>query len=65
MQTKTCYVCGKQTLTKDEIGLTRKLLDKKTTLFYCLDCLADYLDVDTEFLLAKVEEFKEQGCTLF
>ncbi len=65
MQTKACYVCGKQSLTKDEIGLTKKLLNKNTTLFYCVNCLADYLEVDTEFLLAKVEEFKEQGCTLF
>jgi len=65
MQTKACYVCGKQSLTKDEIGLTKKLLNKNTTLFYCVNCLADYLEVDTEFLLAKIEEFKEQGCTLF
>jgi hypothetical protein len=26
---------------------------------------AEYLEVDTEFLFAKIEEFKEQGCTLF
>jgi hypothetical protein len=62
---KSCYVCGKENLNKNEIGLTKKLLDKNSKYFYCLDCLAEYLEVDTEFLLVKVEEFKEQGCILF
>jgi uncharacterized protein YlaI len=65
VEQKNCYVCGKETLDKNEIGLTKKLLNKETKCFYCLDCLAEYLEVDSEFLLAKVEEFKEQGCTLF
>jgi len=65
VEKKSCYNCGEKTLRKNEIGLTKKLLDKNSKQFYCLDCLADYLEVDTEFLLAKVEEFKEQGCTLF
>ena len=29
MESKHCYVCGKEPLTKDEIGITRKLIDKK------------------------------------
>ena len=62
---KTCYVCGKENLSKDEIGLTKKLIDKKTMNFYCIDCLAEYLEVTTEELLDKIEEFKEEGCTLF
>lgn len=62
---KTCYVCGKMSLSKDEIGLTKKLIDKKSQIFYCLPCLADYLEVTQEELLAKIEEFKEEGCTLF
>lgn len=65
MDKRSCYVCGKKSLSKDEIGLTQKLLDKGSKHFYCLDCLAEYLEVDTEFLLAKVEQFKEEGCTLF
>ena len=65
MEQKNCYVCGKEKLNRDEVGLTKKLLDKNAKLFYCLDCLADYLEVDAEFLLVKVEEFKEQGCDLF
>ena len=65
MENKICYVCGKDSLTKNEIGLTKKLLDKKSKRFYCIDCLAEYLEVETEFLLVKIEEFKEQGCNLF
>ena len=65
MRESKCYVCGKENLSKDEIGLTKKLIDKKTMNFYCIDCLADYLEVTTEELLDKIEEFKEEGCTLF
>ena len=65
MTEKKCYVCGKKPLTKDEIGLTKKLINKKSTSFYCLSCLAEYLEVTEEELLAKVEEFKNEGCTLF
>ena len=61
----TCYVCGKQELSIDEIGLTKKLIGKKTTQYYCLPCLADYLEVTEEELLQKIEEFKDEGCTLF
>ena len=62
---KNCYVCGKTGLMKDEIGLTKKLIRKDSSVFYCLDCLAEQLEVTTEELLAKIEEFKEEGCTLF
>jgi predicted nucleic-acid-binding Zn-ribbon protein len=65
MKKKSCCICGKESLLKNEIGLTKKLLDNNSKRFYCIDCLAEYLDVDTEFLLVKVEELKEQGCKLF
>jgi hypothetical protein len=65
MDSKICYVCNKENLNKNEVGLTRKLLSKNTKVYYCIDCLAEYLEVHTEFLLEKVQEFKEQGCDLF
>jgi biotin operon repressor len=65
MERKQCYVCRKAPLSKDEIGLTKKLIDKKSTVFYCLPCLAEYLEVTEEELIAKIEEFKEEGCVLF
>ena len=52
-------------MTKDEIGLTKKIINKKTTTFFCLPCLAEYLEVTEEELRAKIEEFKNEGCTLF
>ncbi|MDR0286829.1 MAG: hypothetical protein LBI03_03850 [Clostridiales bacterium] len=65
MAEKNCYACGKEALNKNEIGLTKKLLGKKSKRFFCLDCLAEHLDVEKEFLLEKIVEFKEQGCDLF
>lgn len=65
MDSKDCYVCGKKNLNKNEIGLTKKLLSKNTKNYYCLDCLAEYLEVDTELLVEKIAEFKAQGCDLF
>ena len=60
-----CFACGKQQLSKNEMGLNKKLLGRKVKQFYCLDCLAEYLEIAPDELLAKVEEFKEQGCALF
>lgn len=60
-----CIVCGKEGLDKEVVGLNKKLLSKNITEFYCLDCLAEYLDCTVENLQDKIEEFKEEGCTLF
>jgi len=60
-----CYVCGKENLSKDEVGITKKLLGKKIKQFYCIPCLAEYLEVTEEELRNKIEEFKDEGCTLF
>lgn len=60
-----CVVCGKEGLDKDTVGLNKKLLSNNITDFYCLDCFAQYLDCTVEDLQDKIEEFKEEGCTLF
>lgn len=65
MDENVCYICGKEHLSKNEIGLTKKLLNTRSKCFYCLDCLAESLDVDTDFLLDKIELFKIQGCIFF
>ena len=59
-----CYVCSSE-LDKDAVGLNKKMFSKNVRRFFCIYCLANYLDVTVEDLLAKVEEFKSQGCTLF
>lgn len=60
-----CVACFNENLDKDTIALNKKLLGKNVTTYYCLDCLADYLNVTVEELLGKIEEFKEEGCELF
>jgi len=60
-----CFACGKKQLSKDEVGLNKKLIGRETKRFYCLTCFAEYLDVSTDVLLAKIEDYKGKGCTLF
>ena len=61
---KVCVNCD-TTLKKDEVALCKKLLGKNTKQFLCLSCLSEYLNTDEEILLEKIEQFKEEGCTLF
>lgn len=61
---KICTNCSKN-LAKDEIALSKKMLGKNTKQYLCLGCLSDYLNTDKEILLEKIEQFKEEGCTLF
>ena len=59
-----CFLCGKNA-DKNTIALNKKLIGKSIDKFFCIDCLADYLEVSVEDLLNKMQEFREQGCTLF
>lgn len=59
-----CCECGK-VLQKDEVALSKKLIDVDTNDFYCISCMAEYFGCDKEDLIIKINEFKEQGCTLF
>lgn len=65
MKMNKCKSCFKEKLSKDEIAINKKLLGKNIESYYCLDCLANYLNVTTEELLEKIEEFKDEGCELF
>ncbi|SEG30080.1 hypothetical protein SAMN04487934_11444 [Eubacterium ruminantium] len=61
----SCISCGKHNLTKNEVGINKKLMGENIETYYCLDCLADYLEVSVDDINAKIEEFKEEGCALF
>lgn len=61
---KVCKYCGKK-LKKDWIALNKKLISKDLKDFACLSCLADDFDCEIEDLEIKIEEFKEEDCTLF
>ena len=65
MKKQKCISCNKTLVNQNEIGINQKLLGEKTTVYYCMDCLADYLGVTVQDILDKIEEFKEQGCKLF
>lgn len=60
-----CVACGKKELDKDTIGINKKMLGKDITNFYCMNCLAEYLECTVDELLDKIEEFKAEGCKLF
>ncbi|HQE50260.1 MAG TPA: hypothetical protein PKI14_16795 [Fervidobacterium sp.] len=60
-----CYICGKKNLTRNEIGLNKKLIGNEVKKFHCLQCLADYLEVSVEELEERITEFKDAGCSLF
>ena len=60
-----CIACGKAITEKDTIGINKKMLGENIRDYYCLDCLADYLECTTDELLEKIDEVKEEGCTLF
>ena len=64
---KISYYCQKchNTLIPDEIAMTKKLINRGTTIYYCTDCLAEAFDVKREDIEAKIQYFKEIGCTLF
>ena len=65
MKTKECCICFKSPLTKDEIGISKKLIDPDTEKYFCIDCLSDFLECEKQDIYDKIEEFKDEGCTLF
>ena len=60
----TCARCGRE-IGRDEVGLTRKLVNRGATKFLCIDCLAQMFEVTRQDLEKKIEEFRQMGCTLF
>ena len=59
-----CVDCHSD-LSKDEIALNKKLKSPDTEEFQCLECMSVSFGCDVDDLQTKIEEFKEQGCTLF
>jgi uncharacterized protein YlaI len=60
-----CYICGKENLTRNEIGLNKKLIGQDIKNFHCLQCLADYFELSADELEERIREFKDAGCALF
>nr|WP_300838187.1 hypothetical protein [uncultured Acetatifactor sp.] len=62
--TSGCMECGKP-LSFNEIGAYKKFVNRGSTRFLCKACLAQKLNVTTEEIDRKIEQFRMQGCTLF
>lgn len=59
-----CKCCGAD-LTPDEIGATKRFVNRASTEFMCLDCLSKHLDCKKEYILERIEFFRKSGCLLF
>lgn len=59
-----CRKCG-TSLCRDEIGLTKKLINRGIREYLCYACLAEHFQVTISLLKEKAEQFREMGCLLF
>ena len=60
-----CAYCDKENLSKDVIGLNKKIVHRQIQRLLCLSCMAVYFETTEDELCEKIEEFKRQGCALF
>lgn len=58
-----CLQC-KRALTKDEYGLSIKMLGEQGSKV-CIKCLAEEFLITEDELLDKIEDYKLEGCKLF
>lgn len=59
-----CEECGRE-LTSDEVGLSKKLINRGTTVHYCISCLSRRFNLSEEKLRELCEHFRAAGCSLF
>ena len=60
-----CTYCGKEKLSKNEIGLNKKLNHLQIERMMCLTCMAEDFETTEEEMKEMIEIFKRQGCGLF
>ena len=59
-----CAGCGRE-LTRDEIGMTRKLISRAAAQFLCWNCLSDKFGCSVDKLIDMKEHYRREGCMLF
>lgn len=59
-----CGDCGRE-LTSDEVGLSKKLISRATSVHYCTSCLAERFKLTEDVLRELCEHFRAAGCSLF
>jgi hypothetical protein len=60
-----CAYCDKEKLSKNNIGLNKKLIHPQIERMMCLTCMAADFETTEEELNEMIERFKRQGCALF
>ena len=59
-----CCFC-QAALSRNEVGLTKKLINRGAAEYLCYACLARKFSVDIQALKNMAEAFRASGCTLF
>ena len=59
-----CMVCGAE-LSRDEVGIHKKMVNRRATEFLCLPCLAKKFNLPEADLYAMIERYRKAGCVLF
>ena len=59
-----CCRCGRP-VTRDEIAVTKKLVNRGAAAWFCVPCLAARFEVKPEVITEKIAYFRSMGCTLF
>ena len=59
-----CCRCGRP-VSRDEIAVTKKLIHRGASSWFCVPCLAAYFEVTPETIREKIARFRAMGCTLF
>lgn len=52
-------------LRRDEVGISKRLLGRGITRYFCVGCLARRLGVPPGVIELKIEEYRAMGCALF
>jgi len=60
-----CAYCDKENLSKNEIGLNKKLIHRQVERMMCMTCMAVYFETTEEELKEISERYKRQDCALF
>lgn len=60
-----CAYCEKKNLSKDDIGLNKKLVHPQVEQMMCITCMAEYLETTEDELREMVKLFRQEGCSLF
>ena len=59
-----CKNCGRP-VTRDEVALTKKLINRASKEFLCIPCLCEKFEMTEDECRTLIEHFREAGCHLF